>query len=148
MVERIAFLTEFAMVRAVGVQSLADLAGVSQEVTLAAGDALFREGDVHDRLFLVIDGAIEASRRGLARSYGAREVVAGAAALSGDARRWTAVAKTRCRLLAIPIDACFDAMEEHFDLAQSTFASLAIQRERLLERLAEGVGPEGIELRE
>jgi len=146
MVERIAFLTELGIARGAGIQALADVANVSTESTLRLGEELFREAETRDHFFLVVDGEIEAARRNpdVHRLYSAGEVVTSAAALSPLSREWAARARSPARLLAVPLEAWFDLMEEHFDLAQSTMAVLAVERERILDRLAADAGPEGI----
>jgi hypothetical protein len=71
-------------------------------------------------------------------------IAAFAPPLSGG---WEARASTRSRVLATPIEAWYDVMEEHFDLARSQMAAFAERRETLLDLLAEASGPEGLVLR-
>jgi hypothetical protein len=75
------------------------------------------------------------------------EIVTGAAALSGEERHWSAQAGGTARQLAIPLEAWFDLMEEHFDLARSTMAVLAAQRKLILEHPGASAGPEGLVMR-
>ena len=144
--DRIAFLSALPMANAVGVQALADVADIADEVTLASGDTVFEEGVAPDRFFVVIDGMIVATRRdpALRRQHGRGEVVAGPAALSEHASHWAARAATPARLLAIPYDAWFDLMEEHFRLAEWMMATLAVKREVIISRLAAAAGPGGV----
>ena len=127
---------------------LADLASVSAEITLSPGDWLFVQGAAHDRHFLVVDGEVETARRDpeVRRRYGPGDLVTSAAALANRARDWGARARTAARLLAIPHEAWFDLMEEHFELVDSTLAMLATEREALLEVLAASAGPDGLVL--
>src|SRR5258708_21839496 len=147
--DRIAFLSGLPMASAVGVQALADVADIADEVALASGDTLFEEGIAPERFYVVIDGRIAATRRNpdVHRQYRRGEIVAGPAALSDDhARHWAARAGTSARLLAIPHEAWFDLMEEHFQLAEWMMATLAITRERIISRLAADAGPQGVVL--
>ena len=148
MVERIAFFTEIGMSLDVGIQALADLANVSKDLSLKTGDPVVDSGEANDHVLFVVDGEIEATRSGpdVQRRYAPGEAVAGAPALAGLRAPWAARAVRSARLLAVPIEAWFDLMEEHFELAHSTVAVLAKDRERILDRLAEDAGPDGIVL--
>ena len=122
----------------------------SREVTLTPGESLLRKDVEPEHLFLVIDGEIETTRHSpeVVRRHRSGEVVAGAAALGHRALGWEAHAVTPARVLAIPIEAWFDMMEEHFDLVRSTLGALGTRRELLLDHLANDAGgPDGIVLR-
>jgi CRP-like cAMP-binding protein len=148
MVERIAFLAGIEMVAGAGVQALADLASASDEIVLPAGELLLPAQDGHERLLFVVAGELDAARRSpdVERRYLRGEVVAGPAAFSDRGRDWTARARTAVRLLAIPYEAWFDLIEVHFELADAALAGLALQRDRILTRLASQAGPEGLVL--
>jgi len=96
----------------------------------------------------VIEGQVEASRPmpKVFRCYGTGEVVTGAAALANESQHWTARARGRARLIGIPFESWFDLMDAHCDLAHSTIAVLAAERELLLDRLATSAGPGGVVL--
>jgi hypothetical protein len=144
-VERLAFLMEPLAVRGAGVQALADLAAVSDERVLRKGDVLFNPGWDREHLFLVVAGRAAAARSGgEERVYGRGELVAGAAALLDQVREWRAYAQTDARVLALPMEAWFDLMEGHFDLASSVFGALGTRRNALLEELASQAGPDGL----
>jgi CRP-like cAMP-binding protein len=148
MVERIAFFTEIGVSLNVGVQALADLANVSHDLLVKPGTSVFAAREANDHFFLVVDGEVEATRKDpdVRRRYAPGETVIGAAALSERRAHWAARAVGSARLLAVPIEAWFDLMEEHFELANSTLAVFARDRERILEELAAAAGPEGIVL--
>ncbi len=134
-VERLAVLMDVPLLRGSGVQTLSDLALVSEQLTLARGQALFERGAPRDRMFLVVEGEIEAARESpdVVRRARAGDVVCGAAAFGEPALAWRATARVRTRLLALRIEDWFDFMEEHFDMVRSTLAALLRERERLLD---------------
>src|SRR5258707_401116 len=80
-------------------------------------------------LFFVVEGEVRARNieAGITRVYGAGDVVCGAAAFGAPASRWDATAAERVCILTLPIDVWYDAMEEHFDLARSALAALALR---------------------
>jgi CRP-like cAMP-binding protein len=141
-VERIAVLMDAMPLRAAGVQTLSDLALVCEETTFAPGDVLFDRGATGDRVFLVVDGLVTASRgpSGDGLTFGPGQILCGAAALLAafgeEPLSWTARASSAVRTLAFRTEDWFDLMEEHFDLVRSALAGLALERERLAELVA------------
>jgi CRP-like cAMP-binding protein len=148
LVEKIAFLSDLNMAGGAGVQALADLAAVSEERNLRDKEALFHPGTSHEHFFLVTKGTVAARRKNpdVQRRYVYGEMVTGAAALSEEGRHWSAEGDGTARVLAVPLEAWFDLMEAHFELAHSTMAVLATQRELILERLAARAGEGGLVL--
>lgn len=145
--DRIAFLSAAPMTRGAGIQALADLASIADEILLGDGESLLRE-DQPSEIHFVMEGRVEAARNGpdVQRVHRPGELVAGAAALSEDARRWRARAQGPARVLRIPRERWFDLMEDHVGFARAVIAALAVEREAILDRLAEESGPEGIVL--
>jgi CRP-like cAMP-binding protein len=138
LVERLALLLDVRMLRLAGVQALADLAAVSEELSFAAGELVFERGVEHDHLVRIVEGEVLAERAGPAvvRRQGPGDLVCGTAILGHVAERWQARAVTPTRAISFSIEALFDLMEEHFDLVRSTLAALGARRELLLDRLA------------
>jgi CRP-like cAMP-binding protein len=138
LVERLALLLDVRMLRSAGVQALADLAAVSQQVSFAAGELIVERGVEHANLICIVDGEVLAERESPAveRNYGPGDLVCGAAILGRVAEAWHARAITTTRGISFPIEALFDLMEEHFDLVRSTFVALGARRELLIAHLA------------
>ena len=137
-VERLALLLDVRMLRAAGVQALADLAAVSKQVAFGAGDLLVERGVEQENMIQVVEGGVlaECDVPAMERRYGPCDLVCGAAILGQVASRWQARAVAPSRGISFPISGLFDLMEEHFDLVRSTLAALAVRRELLLEHLA------------
>jgi len=142
LVERLALLLDVRMLRFAGVQALADLAAVSQQVSFAAGELLLEEGVEAEHLIRIVDGGVlaERSEPAVERRYGPGDLVCAAAILGRVAEPWQARATTPVRAISFPVEALFDLMEEHFDLVRSTLTALAVRRELLLEHLASASG--------
>jgi CRP-like cAMP-binding protein len=141
--DRLAVLIEAPMLRATGVQTLSDLATVSEEIVLAPSQLLFARGDLRDRVFMVMEGTVEARRQrpDLVAFTGPGEIVCGAGAFGKRALAWEARASTRTRVLAFRIEDWFDLMEEHFDMVRSTLAGISLERERLLDLMGATAAP-------
>jgi len=136
--ERLALLMGTPLLRGAGVQPLSDLALVSEEAHFDPGATLMTRGTPRDRLFMVLEGEVQAScqRPGVVRTAGPGDFVCGAAAFGERAPAWEASATTSTRALAFGVEDWFDLMEEHFELVRSVLAGMALERERLLDLLA------------
>jgi CRP-like cAMP-binding protein len=137
-VERLALFAEIPALRGAGIQTLADLAVLANEVTFERDDVVWRRGDPPDRAYVVFDGELEASRESpnVVRRFGPGALVLGTSSLGGISPVWEARAITRSRALSFRLDESVDLMEEHFDMVRSVLSSLAMEREELLDRIA------------
>jgi CRP-like cAMP-binding protein len=138
LVERIALLLGVRMLRGGGVQAIADLAALSQQVSFAPEGLIVERDTEREDLILVVDGEVLAERENptVRRLYGPGDLICGAAILGQRAGPWQARAITPVRGVSFPIESLFDLMEEHFDLVRSTLAALSTRRGILLEQLA------------
>jgi CRP-like cAMP-binding protein len=121
-----------------GTQSLIRLARAAHPTIHRAGAALAVQGTPADSFFIVVCGAVTASRDEpeLSAVFSAPQV-AGAFAGFGQ-ERWevslTATTTTCC--LEIRYDDLYDVMEDHFDLVRAIMAHTARERDRLQTMLA------------
>jgi CRP-like cAMP-binding protein len=138
LIERLAVLYELVHLRGSGIQPLAELAGVAEEVTFEPGDRILEASVRKNRTFVVLRGEVEASRADppFKRPFGPGTIVLAAASFGEGSIPWEAHAKTEVRALAVPHDDWFDLLEEHFDMLRSALGAMAIQRDRMLEQLA------------
>jgi len=136
-VERVAVLMQAPPLRGVGVQPLSDLASASDEVSFAAGARIFERGVRSERVFVVIDGRVEASRVSPPVTWrgGPGAMVCGVVALADESSAWEARAVTDVRALAFGLEDWFDVMEENFEMVRATLGTLAREHERLSEEL-------------
>jgi CRP-like cAMP-binding protein len=137
-VERLAVLIDAPLFRRSGVQPLSDLAMASNEAFFDRGDVLFERGLPGDKIFMVVEGEVEASREQpeLVRRFGPGEIVCGAAALAESGLAWRAVAYKQTLALVVRTEEWFDLMEEHFDMVRSALGTLELRRDELHEQLA------------
>jgi CRP-like cAMP-binding protein len=142
LIERLAVLYELVHLRDAGVQTLAELAAVAEEVTFAAGEEVLAAGARKDRTFIILEGEIEASRTAppLRQIYGAGTVVLGAATFGDASTPWGARATVATHTLAMYHDDWFDLLEEHFGMLRSVLGAMATQRDKMLEQLADQDG--------
>jgi CRP-like cAMP-binding protein len=138
LVEKLSFMLDVRMLRGAGVQALADLATSTTERSFQGGDLILAARAERRELLFVVDGEVRArnATAGVARVYGVGDVVCGAASFGPAASRWEAMAAGDVRILLLPIDVWYDAMEEHFDLARAALTALTARRQLLIEALA------------
>jgi CRP-like cAMP-binding protein len=137
LVERLALLLDVRLLRFAGVQALADLAALSQQVSFAEDDVILDHTE-GEHLIRIVDGEVLAQREDPAveRHYGSGDLICGAAILGRVANGWRARAITPVRGISFPVEGLFDLMEEHFDLVRSTLTALATRRALLIEHMA------------
>jgi CRP-like cAMP-binding protein len=135
---RLAVLMATPLLRGAGVQLLADLAAASEEVAFQDGDVLVERGADPGRVLVVVEGEIEASREDPQVRWRGSEgdVVCGTAAFGDPIVSWQARAGTQGRALSFRVEDWLDLLEEHFEVVRSTLAALALESERLRDRLA------------
>lgn len=142
LIERSLVLMETPLLRGMGVQSLTDLAARAEEVAFQPGQVLAEAGKVRDHLFVVAEGIFEARRErpALEARFGPGSIVFGAAALGDHGLPWSARALTDARVLVVSVDEWFDQLEEHFEAIRAALSTYALERERLLDLLANRQG--------
>ncbi len=131
-IERLAVLMQAVPLRGSGAQPISDLASLCEEVSLDAGKGLFEQDTEGDRVFVLVDGRVEATRESPHAVWrgGPGQVVCGMAAFAGSARNWRAQAVTRVRALVFRVDDWFDILEENFEMVRTTLATLAVEMDR------------------
>ncbi len=132
-VDRLAVLMRAPPLRGAGAQPISDLAVMCEEVSVAAGERLFERSASHVRVFVIVNGSVEATREEPSSTWrgGRGEVVCGFAAFAGTSSAWEARALTRTRALAFHVDDWLDILEENFEMVRAMLASLARENARL-----------------
>ena len=140
LVERLAILMDAPRMRGAGVQTLADLAAIAEEVTFAPGQTILVSGAIRDRVFYIVEGEVIANRKNpdIERIFRPGSVACGAGAIVVPA--WEARALTKVRALTFRGEDWFDLAEEHFDIVLASLASFAEDRLRIMERMADERG--------
>lgn len=103
-------------------------------MTFAAGEHLFERGGAKGRVFVLVEGLVEATRDDphvVWQGGGAGQVVAGTVSFSDEGLEWQATARSSARALAFTVDDWLDVMEENFEMVRATLSSLAMEHERL-----------------
>jgi len=135
---RVRLLAATPLLLGLPVQSLLELAHLSDHRDLAPQETLFSANAPPARVFVVSGGRIEA-RRGeptVSAAFGAGSIVGGAVCLSDADAAWSARALERAQVLSFTTESLFDHIEEHRHGARAMMAALALERERACDVLA------------
>jgi CRP-like cAMP-binding protein len=141
-VDRLAIVATIDMLRSAGVQVLADLVGMMEERELEPGEVIYRRGRPASDTFLLLGGQVVAERSDpdIKVLFGPGSMIGGTASFGEPILGWEARALSKTRVLAMRLEDWYDTMEEHFDLARSALATLALQQEAILDDLAAETG--------
>jgi len=121
--EIIGFLKEVPMFRGLPEEGLDRLVGLSRKEEYRSGEVIFREGDVGEALYIVLEGTVRISKfvpgaGEEAMAFLEKSEYFGEMALIDDhPRSATAIAYTDCRLLAIGKIGFWDLLSSDRELA-------------------------------
>ncbi|HWV38977.1 MAG TPA: cyclic nucleotide-binding domain-containing protein [Vulgatibacter sp.] len=134
-IERMFFLEGTPAFSRCDVDDLAALANVAKERTFDAGEAVFREGEEGDAIFLVVDGRIDLVRgERVALTVGPRGCLGETCLLEGAARPATAIAAgAPARLLVLDRQVLLELVADRPELLRSLFASASAHLHALIE---------------
>jgi len=134
-IEKMLVLKSVALFGAVREEYLAHAAEAASEVRLAAGQALFAEGDAGDALYVVASGRLEVRVRGQrVGEIGERDVVGEMAVLDPEPRSAAVLALQPSLLLRITAEDVDLLMAEDVEVARGIIQTLC---RRLRQRNAE-----------
>jgi CRP-like cAMP-binding protein len=148
LVEKIFFLRQTMSFAQTRIEALADLAQEAEDLTLPAGQILWRAGDVSDHALLVISGIIACETDDGLQSFkfDPGSTVGGIDALANVPRWYQARAETPIRTLRIDAQRLLDVIEDNIELGMDMLRvfGLGLRQLQALEyesKLREGTAP-------
>ena len=125
-VEKVLFLKSVDLFRDLPGEELATIAEIAEEQPLAAGEAVFVEGEPGDALYLVVDGAVRGHRgaRHLAQ-LGVREVFGEMAVLDSKPRSASVTVLKDAVLLKVARDDFRDVLQERPEIGMGIIQVLS-----------------------
>lgn len=135
-VEKILFLKSVPIFERLSGEDLAPLAHVAEIRTCAAGEVLFKEGDIGDAVYVIMRGAVEirVGEKAIAR-LGPKEAFGEMAVLEAQRRSASAVAAAETELLQISSGAFYEVLHEQVEIAEGIIQVLARRLREADERL-------------
>ena len=116
-------LSKVPLFRALNAASVSRIAEVAREVSYGRGDVIFREGEIGDELYVVVEGEVRISRNaagmgeeaiavlGVGESFGEMSI------MDDFPRSADAIANAPCKLLAVSREAFEDLLFLYKDIA-------------------------------
>lgn len=132
LVQRLARARRAPLLEGTNLTLLAELIKLDEPERLAPGEALWSEGDVIDRMTLILDGRFRTNGRFGTAHAGPGAMLGGFEIAATGSRFEGWVAETPSRVLSIDRELFVDLLEDHFEFAQ-------VYLRRLSQQVAQGV---------
>ena len=135
--ERVAFLRSMPLPRDSAMLTLASVAARSTQVTIEAGEPVWRTGDRADHLLLIVSGVLDCTAgEGVRFALGPREAAGVLDALAAVPRWYDATASTRLVALRTRLTDVMDILEDDPATAVAGLTQLARTTSRLVAAVA------------
>jgi CRP-like cAMP-binding protein len=106
-----------------GGELVSALVSQMQDVFLAAGEVLYREGEPSEHFFFVMSGELRTTREG--PTFGVRSILGAIDSSLGRPHALTATAVTDSHLLRLRAEVWFDLLEDNFEISRNGIRNLA-----------------------
>jgi CRP-like cAMP-binding protein len=124
-IEKVIFLQEISIFEFTSTEDLAFIAAITDEIEIKSKSNIFKEGDVSDAMYMVIEGAVRLHRGGEEVTVaGSKEVFGTWSLFDDEPRIATATATEDSLLLRIAKDDFVDLLSDHIRITQSVFKAL------------------------
>ncbi|MEE9554952.1 MAG: cyclic nucleotide-binding domain-containing protein [candidate division Zixibacteria bacterium] len=135
-IEKVVFLQNVDIFEFTSTEDLSHIAVITEEVEFEKGDEIFKEGDISDCMYLIVDGKIRLIRKGSVVMTGVHNDVFGTWALFDDEPRVvTAIVTADSRLLRIQKDDFIDLLGDNVRITQGILKQLAKRLRNLVEKV-------------
>ena len=137
--EKVIFLQEIDIFENTETEDLAYIAAIADEIIYPPATVLFKEGDVSDGMYLVIQGHVQIEYQGSVVTTAREKDAFGTWALFDDTHRVTmATVIEETRLLRIDRDAFMDLLADNIRITQGILKTLSKKLRGLLGRFQFG----------
>jgi CRP/FNR family transcriptional regulator len=135
-IEKVIFLQDIDIFEHTLTKDLAHIALITNEVTLKKDSIIFREGDISDAMYMVIEGKVRLTRDGQEVMVADHKDVFGSWALFDDEPRVvTATTLENGGLLKIEKEDFIDLMADHVQISQSIMKTMVQRLRNLMGRM-------------
>ncbi len=135
-IEKVVFLQDVDIFEFTSTEDLAQIAAITEEIEFEKGNVIFKEGDISDCMYMIIEGRIRLIRDGSDVMIGTQKDVFGTWALfDDDPRVVTATAIEDSQLLRIQKEDFIDLLGDNVRITQGVMKKLVKRLRSLLERV-------------
>ena len=136
-VEKVIFLQDIDIFEFTSTEDLAHIAAITDEVQFQAGETLFKEGDISDAMYMVIEGKVRLTRGDQEVMVAAKKDVFGTWALFDDEPRVVAATTLdNSLLLQIDKEDFIDLLADHVAITQSVLKTMVKRLRNLMTRIS------------
>jgi CRP-like cAMP-binding protein len=134
-VEKVIFLQDIDIFEHTKTEDLAHIALITGEEEVEKGQIVFREGDISDSMYVVIEGSIRLTRDGEEEMISERKDVFGSWTLIDDEPRVvTATTLEDCHLLKVDKEDFIDLLADHVQITESILRTMVRRLRNLMTR--------------
>ena len=124
-IEKVIFLQEISIFEFISTEDLAYIAAITDEIEVKSGKHVYKEGEISDAMYMVIEGAVRLHRDGDEVTVARNKEVFGSWSLFDDEPRIaTATTLEDSLLLRVSKDDFVDLLSDHIRITQSVFKAL------------------------
>ena len=135
-VEKVLFLQDVDIFEFTTTDDLALIAAVTEEYEVPPGEILYKEGEMPDSMYMVVEGLVRLTRDGQEMMTAGPKDVFGTWALFDDEPRVvTAVAEEKTRLLRIDKEDFIDLLADYVEITRSILKTIVKRLRRLMTRM-------------
>lgn len=133
-IERVIFLQSVELFADIPSEQLAQIAGITEYMTLSKEDVLFTKGDKSQHLFLLIEGTVIITRNGEEnKEFGGPEALGVWGFFDNGDRLLTITCSTDCQFLRIDRLDFFDLLEDRIHLSRGLLKYFVKRIRKLIE---------------
>ena len=136
-IEKVLFLQDIDMFEFTTTEDLSHIAAITEEVEYEADSTIFKEEEISDSMYVVVEGRIKLTRDGQDVMTAEKKDVFGTWALFDDEPRIvTATALKSTQLLRIDKEEFVDLLADHVAITQSILKTMAKRLRNLMRRIS------------
>ena len=135
-IEKVIFLQDIDIFESTTTENLAHIAAITEEVEFKKDQVIFKEGELSDALYLVIDGQVRLERENKLVMIAKGKNVFGTWALFDDEPRVvTATSLEDTHLLKIDKEDFYDLLADHVQITQGILKTMAKRLRGIMARV-------------
>ncbi|MBN2012635.1 Crp/Fnr family transcriptional regulator [candidate division KSB1 bacterium] len=135
-VEKVLFLQEVDIFSYTPTEDIAHIAAITDVVTYPEGFSIFKEGDISNSMFMVIEGDVQLTRdKSIVMTARSKDVFGTWALFDDEPRVVTATTVGETKLLRIDKDDFYELLADHAQITQSVLKTMVKRLRSLIERV-------------
>ena len=136
-IEKVLFLQDIDIFEFTMTEDLSHIATITEEVEYEANSVIFKEEEISDSMYVVVEGKVKLARDGQDVMTAEKKDVFGTWALFDDEPRIvTATALESTQLLRIDKEEFVDLLADHVGITQSILKTMAKRLRNLMRRIS------------